>query len=48
MGNGVTRAIGFQRCATTYSVNLYGKQRDLVAYDYICRLKTLKCAVRVV
>jgi len=34
--------------AVTYSVNLYGKQRDIVAYDKIVMLKTLKCAVRVV
>ena len=32
----------------TYSVNLYGKQRDLQAYDKILMLKTLKCPVRVV
>lgn len=48
MGNAATLANDFQRCATTYSVNLYGKQRDVVAYDHICMLKTLKCAVRVV
>jgi DDE superfamily endonuclease len=37
-----------QQFATTYSVNLYGKQREIWAYDRIVMLKTLKCPVRVV
>ena len=36
------------RNTTTYSVNLYGKQRDVVAYDSVVMIKTLKCIVRVV
>ena len=48
MGNATTLACEFQKRATTYSVNLYGKQRDVVAFDNIVMLKTLKCAVRVV
>lgn len=48
MGNATTLASKFHERTTTYSVNLYGKQRDVVAYDRICMLKTLKCAVRVV
>ncbi len=34
--------------AKNYTVNLYGKQRDVLAYDRIVMLKTLKCPVRVV
>jgi hypothetical protein len=34
--------------ATTYAVNLYGKQRDVLAYERVVILKTLKCPVRVV
>ena len=32
----------------TYTVNLYGKQRDVQAYERIVMLKSLKCSVRVV
>lgn len=48
MGCATTLAKKFLNRATTCSVNLYGKQRDVVAYDRIFMLKTLKCAVRVV
>ena len=48
MGNAATLANEFQKHATTYSVNLYGKQRDVLAYDSVVMLKTLKCPVRVV
>ena len=48
MGNATTLANEFHERATTYSVNLYGKQRDVLAFDNIMMLKTLKCAVRVV
>ena len=44
----MTLAKRVKRRATLYSVNLYGKQRDVLAYDKIVMLKTLKCAVRVV
>jgi len=37
-----------QKWAKNYSVNLYGKQREVWAYDRIIMLKTLKCPVRVV
>lgn len=37
-----------QQWATNYSVDLYGKQREVWAYDRIVMLKTLKCPVRVV
>ena len=48
LGNATTLAQRFLQCATTYSINLYGKQRDVLAYDRIVMLRTLKCAVRVV
>jgi len=48
MGNAASLADEFQIHATTSSVNLYGKQRDVTAFDKIMMLKTLKCAVRVV
>ena len=48
MGNTTTLASEFHERATTYSINLYGKQRDALAFDNIMVLKTLKCAVRIV
>lgn len=48
LGNATTLAEQFITDATTYSINLYGKQRDILAYDSVVMLKTLKCAVRVV
>jgi len=48
MGNASTLAEQSKNAAKTYSINLYGKQRDVVAHDEILMLKTLKCAVRVV
>lgn len=48
IGNAATLASEFQEHATIYSVNLYGKQRDVMASDNIMMLKTLKCFVRVV
>jgi len=48
LGCAATLAKRFKRRATTHSVNLYGKQRDVLAVDKIVMLKTLKCAVRVV
>ncbi len=34
--------------AKTYTVNLYGKRREVCAYDAVVMVKTLKCPVRVV
>jgi len=34
--------------ATEYTVNLYGKERTILAHDQIVMLKTIKCPVRVV
>ena len=45
----VTEVAGSVRqWAKTYTVNLYSKQREVLAYDRIVMLKTLKCPVRVV
>jgi hypothetical protein len=48
MGSATTLDNEYHERATTYSVNLYSKQRDVLAFDNIMMLKTLKCAVRVV
>jgi len=48
VGSAQLLALRFIEYAITYSVNLYGKQREVVAYDRIVMLKTLKCPVRVV
>jgi hypothetical protein len=48
MGSATTLANEFHGRATTFSINLYGKQRNVLAFDNIMMLKTLKCAVRVV
>ena len=45
----VTEVAGsVKQWAQTYTVNLYSKQRQVLAYDRIVMLKTLKCSVRVV
>ncbi len=48
LGSAKTLAEQFINLTTTYSVSLYSKQRDVLAYDRVVMLKTLKCAVRVV
>ncbi len=48
IGCATTLAEQCRPLAVTYSVNLYGKQRDVIANDKILMLKTLKCVVRVV
>ncbi len=37
-----------QQQAKTYTVNLYGKRREVRAYDAVVMVKTLKCPIRVV
>ncbi len=37
-----------QRYAKSYSINLYGRQREVLGYDKLVMLKTLKSSVRVV
>ena len=41
-------AVEVRQKAKTYTVNLYGKHRDVCAYGAVVMLKTLKCPVRVV
>jgi hypothetical protein len=41
-------AESFRDLAQTFSVMLYGKQRDVLAYDQVFMLKNLRCPVRVV
>jgi hypothetical protein len=48
LGSATDMARTVQQWATHYSVNLYGKHREVWAYDRIVMLKTLKCPVRVV
>ena len=48
LGCAASLAHQFKNLTSTYSVNLYGKKRDVLAYDKIFMQKTLKCAVRVV
>ena len=48
LGSTTEMAKTYRTLATIYTVNLYGKQRDVHAYDRIVMLKTLKCPVRVV
>jgi transposase len=48
LGCASTLAKRSKRYAKSYSINLYGKQREVLAYDKVVMLKTLKCSVRVV
>lgn len=48
LGSVTERATEVWRKAKTYTVNLYGKRRDVYAYDEVVMLKTLKRSVRVV
>lgn len=48
LGCASSLAASIREQAQTYSVDLYGKQREVLAYETMVMLKTLKCAVRVV
>jgi len=48
LGSATEIARTVQKEAKTYTVNLYGKQREAKAYDRVVMLKTLKRPVRVV
>jgi IS4 transposase len=48
LGSVTDRAVEVRQQAQTYTVNLYGKRRDVCAYDEVVMLKTLKRPVRVV
>jgi hypothetical protein len=48
LGSVTDRAAEVRRKTKIYSVNLYGKRREVCAYDAVVMLKTFKCPVRVV
>jgi hypothetical protein len=48
MGSASELANSFRASASTYRVDLYGKQRDVLAYTASVMLRTLKCPVRMV
>jgi len=48
LGNASLLATQFRALANEYIVNLYGRNRTIVAYDRVVMVKTLKCAIRVV
>jgi hypothetical protein len=48
LGNTASLAALFKHQARPYLVDLYGKLRQVMAYDQVFMLKTLKCPVRVV
>jgi len=48
LGCATTLAKRSKRYAKSYSINLYGRQREVLAYDKLVMLKTLKSSVRVV
>ena len=49
LGNATELATQFYSRAKTVTINnLYGKRRDVLAYDQVFILKTLKCPIRVV
>jgi hypothetical protein len=48
LGDVSSLAAEFRSLASETNVNLYGRNRTVLAYDQVVMLKTLKCAVRVV
>lgn len=48
LGNTSSLAIRFRPLAKEYGVNLYGRNRTVIAYDRVVMLKTIRCAVKVV
>jgi DDE superfamily endonuclease len=48
LGNVTSLANQFRSLATQISVNLYGRNRTVVAYERVVMLKTIRCAVKVV
>jgi hypothetical protein len=48
LGSVADCAVRFKEKAKTYSVFLYGKQRDVTAYSQTAMSKTLKCPIRIV
>ncbi|BBO93416.1 hypothetical protein [Desulfosarcina ovata] len=48
LGNAAALAVRFKSLAKEYIVNLYGRNRNVVAYERVVMLKTIRCAVKVV
>ncbi|BBO87032.1 transposase [Desulfosarcina ovata] len=48
LGNAAALAVRFKSLAKEYIVNLYGRNRNIVAYERVVMLKTIRCAVKVV
>ncbi len=48
LGTTSSLALAYKEQAREYTVNLYGRDRTVFAYDRVVMLKTLKCQVRVV
>jgi len=48
LGAAASLAAEFKSMAKNYPVNLYGRDRTVVAYEKVVMLKTLRCAVKVV
>lgn len=48
LGSAADLAVPLRNRAKPYSVHLYGKSREVLAYEQVFMLKTLKCPVRVV
>jgi len=48
LGTAASLAAEFKSLASEYVVNLYGRERTVVAYERVVMLKTLRCAVKVV
>jgi hypothetical protein len=47
-GSAADLAVQFRHLAQSYTVHLYGKSREVLAYEQVFMVKTLKCPVRVV
>jgi len=48
LGSAADLAVEFRNLAQRYRVHLYGKVREVLAYEQVFMVKTLKCPVRVV
>ena len=48
IGTAKSLAMDFKSVASEYTVNLYGRERTVVAYEQVVMLKTIRCAVKVV
>jgi len=48
LGTASSLASEYRDQASEYTVNLYGRERTVLAYDHVFMVKTLKCPIRVV